>query len=142
MLLEFSDWLFLADVPANRIYCTEESGNRCNCAYCKNYFKTIDNNYPNLRYFVSRFGMDLEVPESLVPITHEVYQSSYIVQGKILRKGSIPIFVDDVAITAEEDTEPGYFTLNLGLMNLPWVLDEDPAQLTPPISIQEMLNIL
>lgn len=85
--------------------------------------------------------MDLETPETLVPITHELYQSSFIVQGKILRKGSLPIFVDDVAITAEDDTETGYFTLNLGLMNLPWVLEDDPASLAPPVSVREMLKM-
>lgn len=141
MILEFSDWLFVVDVPANRLYCAEEAEDRCNCAYCRNYFKSVDKYYPNLRYFVSRFGMDLETPETLVPLTHMVYQSSYIVQGRILRKGCAPILVDDVAITAEEDTEPGYFTLNIGLMNLPWVLDEDPAMLSPPISVEEMLKM-
>ena len=141
MILEFSDWLFAADIPANQLYCAEEKESHCTCAYCRNFYKTVDRKYPNLRYFLSRFGMDLEAPESLVPITHEVYQGAYIVQGRILKKGSTPILVDDIAITAEEDVEPGYFTLNLGIMNLPWVLNEDPSQLTPPISVRDMLNI-
>ena len=141
MILEFSDWLFVADVPANRLYCAEEAEDRCNCAYCRNFYRTVDKKYPGLRYFLSRFGMDLETPESLVPITHLVYQVSYTVQGRILRTGAVPIFVDDVAITAEEENEPGYFTLHFGLMDLPWVLDEDPAALTPPVSLRDMLNL-
>ena len=141
MFLEFSDWLFAADIPANRLYSAEERECRCNCAYCRNFYKTVDGKYPNLRYFLSRFGMDLEAPESLVPITHEVYQGSYIVQGRILRNGSLPIFVDDIAITAEDDAESGFFTLHIGLMNLPWVLSEDPRQLTPPVSLHDMLNM-
>lgn len=140
MILEFSDWLFAVDVAANHIYSIEEAESHCNCSYCRNFYKTVDKKYPNIRYFLSRFGIGLEAPESLLPITHEVYQCSYIVQGRILRKGSIPIFVDDVAITPEEDTEPGYFTLHLGVMTLPWVLDEDPTLLTPPISVCDMLK--
>lgn len=129
MFLEFSDWLFFADVPANRLYSAEESAERCNCAWCRNFYQTVDKAYPNIRYFLSRFGMSIDAPVSLNPITTKLYQASYSVQGKILKQGSNPIFVDEIAITAEPDSEPDYFILDLGLMELPWVLNEP----SPPL---------
>ncbi len=139
MFLEFSDWLIYADKEATCTYCAEESADRCNCGYCRNFYAAVDSVYPNLRYFLSKFGVDMEAPESLIPITPELYQASYMVQGKILRLGSEPIWIDNIAITLEESCEPEWFVINLGLMNIPWILEEDPKHIPKPYGLSDIL---
>lgn len=139
MILELSDWLFFADVDSTRSYCAEEASQRCTCGYCRNFYATVDKAYPDLRYFLSRFGVDIEAPESLIPITSDLYQASYVVQGKILRTGSEPIWVHDIAVTMEEDDEPDWFIINLGLMELPWMLPQSPDTVPKPYGLSDML---
>ncbi len=139
MFLEFADWLIYADTDATRTYSAEEAAAHCTCGYCLNFYQAVDKAYPNLRYFLSRFGVDIEAPESLIPITPELYQASYVVQGKILRNGSEPIWVHDIAVTLEEDSEPDWFILNLGLMNIPWVLSQHPDTVPKPYGLSDML---
>ena len=139
MILEFSDWLIYADVEATRTYCAEEAEDRCNCGYCKNFYASVDTRYPDLRFFLSKFGVDIQVPDSLVPLTPELYQASFVVQGKILRVGSDPIWVNNVAITLEEDTEQNCFIINLGLMNIPWTLQEDPKNFPKPYGLTDIM---
>ena len=140
MILEFSDWMFFADVENTKSYSAQELAEHCTCGYCENFYKVIDKTYPNLRYFLSRFGADIEAPDSLIPITSELYQASYAIQGKIIRKGSEPIWVHDVAITMEDTEEPDWFLIQLGVMNLPWVLDQDPDSIPKPYSLSDMIE--
>ena len=125
MFLEFSDWLMYVDKAATRTYHAQEAQDRCLCDFCKNFYGSVDAVYPDLRYFLSRFGVDIEAPESLTPITAELYQASYLVQGKILRFGVDPIWVHDIAIMAEE-CEQESFLLQIGLMKIPWTLPHGP----------------
>ena len=140
MLLEFSDWLFYSDWDATRAYAAEEMAEHCTCAYCRNYYRIVDSVYPNLRQFLSRFGAEIEAPESLTPITSELYQASFVVQGKILRKGSEPIWVHDIAITAEENVEPDWFVIQLGIMKLPWVLEQSLDSVPEPYGLADMIS--
>ena len=131
MFLEFADWLMYLDKPATRTYHAQEAQDRCQCQYCKNFYQSVDAIYPDLRYFLSRFGVDIETPESLIPITAELYQASFAVQGKILRFGSDPIWVNGIAVTAEE-YESESFLLQIGLMNIPWTMPQSPDTLPVP----------
>jgi len=139
MFLEFSDWVIFSDVENTRTYCAEEAVERCTCGYCENFYKAVDGAYPNLRYFLSRFGVDMEAPESLIPITPELYQASYAVRGKILRFGSEPIWIHDIPVTLEEGSEPQWFFLNLGFMHIPWVLSQDPDTIPKAHGLSDML---
>ena len=132
MILEFADWLFLVNVEDNTTYSTEEAEQHCTCHWCRNFYRTVDHAYPGLRYFLSKFGLDIEAPESLQPFSPELYQASYVAEGKILREGSEPIFVGELPVTVERDADPDSFILNLGLMQLPWVMKEDPCSLPVP----------
>ena len=132
MILEFSDWLLLSNNDSNAAYSTEEAEQHCTCPWCRNFYKTVDKAYPGLRYFLSRFGLDIEAPETLQPITQEMYQATYVAEGKILRQGSEPIYIDGLPITVEPDIEPDVYYLHVGLMKLPWVLLEDPNELPLP----------
>ena len=137
MILEFSDWLLLSDNESNAAYSIEEAQQHCTCAWCRNFYETVDKRYPGLRYFLSRFGLDIEAPETLQPITPELYQASYVAEGKILRQGSEPIFIDGLPITVEPDIEPDAFYLHVGLMELPWVLEENPNDLSFPVTAND-----
>ena len=140
MILEFSDWLILSDNDSNAAYSTEEAEHHCTCAWCRNFYETVDKQYPGLRYFLSRFGLDIEAPESLQPITPQLYQATYVADGKILRQGSEPIYVDGLPITVEPDIEPDTFNLHVGLMNLPWVLEEDPNEIPFPSGTSDLFS--
>ena len=140
MILEFSDWLFLVNVESNKTYSTEEAESHCTCTWCRNFYRTVNHAYPDLRYFLSRFGLDIEAPESLQPITPELYQASYIAEGKILRQGSEPIYINELPITVEPCDEPEYFELQVGLMKLPWVMKEDPATLPTPAGLPDLFS--
>ena len=136
-ILEFSDWLLLSNTELTEAYSEEELENHCNCPWCRNFYQTVDVYYPDLRYFLSRFGLKLEAPESLLPITKDLYQASYVVEGRIIRKGTEPIFVNDLPIMPEQEPETESFILNIGLMKLPWVLDEDQDSVSPPVGVLE-----
>jgi len=140
MILEFSDWLLFVDLDSTRAYCAEEAANHCTCGYCRNFYGVIDRAYPDLRYFLSRFGVDIEAPEALIPITDELYQASYVVQGKILRVGSEPIWIHDIAVTLENDEEPDWFVINLGIMKLPWILPQSPDTVPKPYGLSDLLS--
>lgn len=140
MFLEFSDWLIYADVDSNRLYAKQELAEHCQCAYCRNYYNGVDSHYPNVRYFLSRFGLEIEAPDSLVPITDSLYQVSYEAEGRVLRWGSEPIQVGELPITVEEDTENNCIILHLGLMDLPWSIEESPDTVNNPEGIPNLFE--
>ena len=138
MFLEFSDWLIYADIESNRLYAEQELSEHCLCAFCRNFYNSVDSRYPNMRYFLSRFGLEIEAPDSLIPITETLYQVSYEAEGRVLRWGSEPIQVGDFPVTVEEDTENSCIVLNLGLMELPWSLEESPDSVKKTVGIPDL----
>ena len=140
MILEFSDWMFFADLESTKAYSAKEAQAHCTCGYCENYYKIVDKIYPELHYFLSRFGAKIDAPESLIPITSELYQASYAIQGKIIRMGSEPIWIHDIAITMENTEDPEWFLIQVGIMKLPWVLDQDPNELPKPYGLSDMIS--
>lgn len=140
MFLEFGDWLFYADRDATAVYYGEEVATHCTCTHCRNFYRAVDKPYPNIRYFLSRFGVDIEAPESLIPIHHKLYQTSFLVRGRVLRQGSDPIYVDNVPITVDVCPEEEHFLLNLGFLELPWVLDEAPASDVCPAGVDDFFR--
>lgn len=140
MIICLGDWQFDVDIPLNMEISTFQAKDHCLCGYCKNYYRTIDQQYPALRPFLAGFGIDIEGPDELSPFEPTVYEASYIVNGKILSVTNQPIYVDGIPVAvissqvADMDTvrpEP-YFVLVVGLMELPWVLEEDPNQVVSP----------
>ncbi len=134
MYLEFADWLLYAQVELNMVLSLQDAAEHCTCAFCRNFYETVDAAYPNLRQFLTRFGIYIQAPAALTPITPTLYQAAYVVQGRVLREGSGPIYVDGIPITLDWGGEDGSFTLDLGIMELPWVLDEDPQTVRSPVS--------
>lgn len=140
MVIHIHEWQFDVDIPTNMDISTSQAAEHCMCGYCRNFYQAIDPTYPTLRPFLARFGVNVEGPDELSPFEPTIYEVSYIVNGTILRSSNKSIYVDGIPIkilTSEEadmDTvrpEP-YFVLVIGLMELPWLLSEDPSQVVSP----------
>ena len=67
MILEYADWQFDVDVAATREHTLKNASDHCMCAYCRNYYETVDTAYPNLRPFLEQFGVNIEGPSELMP---------------------------------------------------------------------------
>ena len=154
MIITIGDWCFDVDVSINMEISAIQADDHCTCGYCRNYYKTVDDVYPSLRPFLARFGIDIEGPDELSPFEPTIYEASYIINGQILSCSNQNIFVDGIPVSVvrscdadmdTERTEP-YFVLVIGLMELPWRLDEAQDQVISPANdasyIERMQNKL
>lgn len=132
MILQIDDWKFDIDMAATMEYSAAEAADHCTCAYCRNFYATVDSVYPDLRPFLARFGLDIEAPDELMPYTSTLVTNLYAVSGRIVQACGNPFVVNGVTVTprtsewAKINTEcqKPYFVLEVGIMDLPWVLDE------------------
>lgn len=140
MLIRVHDWQFDVDIAMNMEISSGQAAEHCMCGYCRNYYLAADQTYPSLRPFLAKFGVDMEGPDELSPFEPTIYEASYIVNGSILKSSNRVFYVDGIPVKilksneADMDTarpEP-YFVLVIGLMELPWLLDEDPTQVVSP----------
>ena len=147
MVIGIGDWLFDVDVPLNMEISSAQAHDHCMCGYCRNFYETIDSACPSLRGFLAQFGADIEGPDELSPFEPTIYEASYIMHGSILNASDKPIFVDGVPVRvvpsnlADMDTvrpEP-YFVLVIGLIELPWALEEDPMEVISPANEEAYL---
>lgn len=148
MIISIHDWCFDVDIAKNMEISSEQASDHCMCGYCRNYYQAIDRACPSLRSFLAAFGVDIEGPDELSPFEPTIYEASYIIQGSICKESNHPIYVDGIPIQvlssfdADMDTirpDP-YFVLVVGLMELPWLLDEDPLDVLSPANEQAYLN--
>ncbi len=149
-----NDWVFDADVPLNMEISSAQAKDHCTCGYCRNYYAAIDRACPTLRPFLANFGIDIEGPDELSPFEPTIYEASYIINGTIAQSSEADFFIDRIPVKvlssqrADMDTErPGpYFVFIVGLIELPWVLQEDPADVISPANdeahLQRMQNKL
>lgn len=148
MLIQVCDWQFDVDVALNMEFSSKQALEHCMCGYCRNYYHAIDKTYPSLRPFLLKFGIDIEGPDELSPFEPTIYEASYIVNGSICRGSDGFFYVDGVPVMvinsadADMDTvRPNpYFVLVVGLMELPWVIDEDPLQVISPANEESYLE--
>lgn len=140
MHLTLGDWLLDVDIEMTMSLSVAQAKAHCNCGYCRNFYAALDEEYPSVRPFLTNFGLDAEGPDELCPFEPTIYEATYIVQGQILRFGTQKIRVDGVPLDImsllqadmfTEHPEP-YFTLRLGLMELPWKLPEPMGQVVSP----------
>ncbi len=137
MILQIADWQFDIDTEATMQYSAKEAKEHCDCAYCRNFYAAVDDTYPQLRPFLAQFGLDIEAPEELMPFTETEYLCIYAVNGRILKTGeSMQIAGIPVEIGEDEPIniycpEP-YFTISIGAFSIPWVLDEEIADVVSP----------
>lgn len=147
---------FLVDKNATSQYITQHN-KPCNCAYCRNYFKAIQEIHSVLS-LLNRFQVNVGRPEECMELETNFdtnmlfYYVWYSVSGKATQKVVVDLSDDIVAEIyppADEQYAPNtgqtenYFWISLNLL-LPWVLEEDINQLKPPIKrtvIQKVLSV-
>ena len=148
MQMQIGAWLLDVDIALNMEIFARQAREHCSCGYCRNFYAAIDRVCPSLRPFLARFGVDVEGPDELSPFEPTIYEVSYIVNGTILERSDERLFIDQIPIKilsaeqADMDTvrpEP-YFVLVIGLMELPWLLQEDPNQVISPANEENYLQ--
>ena len=148
MQMQIGSWLVEVDVPLNMEISGAQAMDHCSCGYCRNFYKAVDVVCPTLRPFLAKLGIDVEGPDELSPFEPTIYEASYIVNGRVLESSGDRISIDGIPVKiltsdqADMDTvrpEP-YFVLVIGLMELPWLLEEDPAEVISPANEEKYLQ--
>ena len=139
MVLQIDDWIFRVDLERTKEHSSFVSSDHCTCGYCENYYRSAGVVYPDLKSFLSQFGIKLDGPSEMYPIEPTLYLAGYRVFGKVEAFGKGPIMVDGIPITAEP-VDDAHFMLEVGEMPLPWVLEEDPDEVISPANEPEFLD--
>ena len=148
MQMHIGAWLVDVDVPLNMEISAGQAREHCTCGYCRNFYAAVDTVCPSLRPFLAKLGIDVEGPDELSPFEPTIYEVSYIVNGSIMEEADMRVFIDQIPVKilsseqADMDTvrpEP-YFVLVIGLIELPWLLDEDPSQVISPANEEKYLQ--
>ncbi|MBO5129718.1 MAG: hypothetical protein J6B95_05170 [Oscillospiraceae bacterium] len=139
MTIRIDDWVFEVDVTRTKAHAAHALGSHCTCGYCENYYRVVDREYPNLRSFLDRFFVQIEGPSEMYPFEPTLCLLAYKVTGRIAQVGSGPIMVDGVPVMGDvidEDT----FKLEVGEIELPWILEEDMDEVISPANEPEFLE--
>ena len=148
MILQVDNWVFDVDIPATMAYSAGIWEDHCTCGYCRNFYEAMDKEYPQLKTFLKQFGMNSLTPEEMSPVEPTLCMASYCISGKVIQNGIYPIDLDGVVISVATEADPLYhpacgeqfFVLNTGLLELPWVLDEDMDEVISPANEPEYLE--
>ena len=148
MLIALTDWQLDVDIERTMELSVSQGKEHCTCGYCRNFYATLDQQYPTIRPFLARFGLEAEAPDELCPYEPTIYEATYVVQGSILHVGAQRLCIDNIPlrISSSEQSDiytehpKPYFTVSIGLMELPWSLDEPMDQVISPANEAEFLN--
>ena len=149
MFVQISDWIFDVDIPATMEYSAHIWEDHCLCGYCRNFYETLNGAYPQMAPFLEQFGMNSLTPEEMSPIEPTLCMVSYCMSGTIVKRGIYPLDTGDVVFsvsTHEQNPlyEPPFgkpfFVLTTGLLELPWVLDEDMDEVLSPANEPEYME--
>lgn len=148
MLIELGDWKLEADVALTMALSGTQAQAHCTCGYCRNFYAGIDVAYPRLRNFLSQFGINVEGPDELCPFEPTIYEATYIVQGFIAQKGSQQLYFEDMPLLFRSASESDictehpspYFTVTVGLLELPWLLSEPMSDVISPANEEAFLQ--
>ena len=151
MILQIDDWKFDIDMERTMAYSANEAAEHCDCAYCRNFYAAVDQEYPALRSFLAQFGLNIEAPDEQMPYDFQgemYYDSAYMVSGRILNMGRMPLLVGDVLISPKsaDDVHINHncpepcFALDVGTVVLPWVLDEPMKDTVSPANFPFFLK--
>lgn len=150
MVIEIDDWKFhVFGVTARKFY-AREVADHCTCAWCRNFYQSVDQNYPGMRPFLDRFAVQIEAPTEMLAFGPTMCANYYAVCGSILKRGEGPIFIDGIPIEPMDrvdcmvniDEEWPVFFLYVGCMNLPWVLDEPMDEAESPAKGKKFIQRL
>lgn len=139
MVIALLDWKFEVDIGATWAHTTSNADDHCLCAYCKNYYETVDREYPQLVVFLRSFGIDFCGPSELMPFTPTLMLACYRVQGKILQWGTNPLLCNGIPILPEAADRNSFF-LWVGELELPWLQAEAMEEVVSPANLPEFLE--
>lgn len=147
MILRMDDWVFDVEMARTMEYSAAEAADNCDCAYCRNFYKIVDQECPQLRPMLAQFGLQLEAPDELMPYDIQDflwYEGKYLVFGKILEHGKDRIRIGDAYIWPMDesgiDAEGPNFALSLEELCLSWVLDEPLKDVLSPANEPSFLK--
>lgn len=148
MIIQIKDWKFDVDLDSTMAYSGQAVQEHCTCGYCRNFYAAVDTAYPNLRQFLSKFGVHIEAPDELIPYEPTIMEAGYAVCGRVVHAGYKPIMIDglSIGITNSEALRSKiccpdpFFVLNTGLMELPWVLEEKMEDVISPANEPDYLD--
>lgn len=139
MLLQFGDWKFQVDEKATSERTRNYSFDHCECGYCKNYYDTIDQAYPQLRPALEQFGIHLEGPCELMPFEPTLMLACYRVDGSIEQWGRSGLYISGIPLIPEAADE-NTFLLWVGEMRIPWIQEEAPEDVVSPANLPEFME--
>lgn len=139
MILEYLDWRFEVDIEATRKKTQDNATDHCMCAYCRNFYETVDMAHPGLKEVLDEFGVCLMGPSELLPFEPTLVLACYRVQGRILSWGNATLLGGDVLLQPEATDEHSFY-LWAGEMDLPWVQEEAPEEVVSPANLPEFLE--
>lgn len=137
--ITLADWKFSVDAEGTTAHSMKCSLDHCLCAYCRNYYETVDSAHPTLRPFLERFGLCIEGPSEVMPLEPDYVMTGYRILGKILQKGHTRLHVDNVPVHFEEADDISFF-LWAGAMELPWIQKESMEDVISPANQPEFLE--
>lgn len=146
MILKIADWEFDIDMERTMAHSAAEAAEHCDCAYCRNFYVTVDTECPKLRPFLGQFGVDVEAPEEMdyFDVQGLVYLGSYVVFGKIQKFGKQCFSLGKVQVEPMDDSELDfdrpYFLLSFQNMQSQWVLDEPFEEVVSPANEPSFLK--
>ena len=139
MTITVEDWVFDIDPVKTREHTAFAVNSHCTCGYCENYYRAVGREYPDLIPFLDRFFLDVEGPSEMYPFEPTLCLVAYKVFGRIVEAGSGPIMVDGVPIMGQLIDE-NTFKLEVGEIELPWILEEDMDEVVSPANEPEFLE--
>lgn len=151
MILDLGDATFDIDFEKTVLYYAAEVKERCDCAYCRNFSVTVDWEYPSLRPLLARFGIDIDTPDESMPYDqpNEIwYENVYSVTGSILEGEDLSFLVDGVTVHVYADHQHKAYTacpaprfyIRVGMMILPWALNEPMEDVLSPANEPSFLQ--
>ena len=139
MVVEYLDWRFEVDMEATRNKTQDNAVDHCMCAYCRNFYETVEMAHPGLKEVLDEFGVCLMGPSELLPFAPTLVLACYRVQGKILQWGNAALLGGDVLLQPEAVDEHSFY-LWAGEMEIPWVQEEAPEEVVSPANLPEFLE--
>lgn len=139
MILQINDWIFQIDFERTAEHSSFVSSEHCTCSYCENYYRAVNDSYPELKSFLRRFGILVDAPSEMYPIEPTLYLAGYRVFGKVIQFGNGPLMVGAVPVTAVPVDEV-QFMLEVGELTLPWIMPEDMNEVVSPANEPEFLE--
>ena len=115
-------------------YRTLTKDSLCSCDYCRNYYKEIRGEYPELSDHLAKMGIDIEKPFETMPLepcegTLDYIAVQYIVMGNASGFKSEDVSGVHIGITDSHpatDIDEEHFVIEIWPIKLKWTIKETP----------------